>query len=108
MADDFFLDETAYDAIMTDLQSTGQKIGESYQLLTDVLLEYDGAWGGDDIGKAFEKKYLGDSDDSGARGDLKAFDGVEDNIKEVADIGKKNAKTFAGLDHDTAQRLDLQ
>lgn len=108
MADEFFLDEAAYDGIMTELQGVGRKIGSSYQGLADVLLEYDGAWGGDDIGKAFANKYLGMTPDSGARGDVVALGGVEDNLVKSADIGMKNAANFASVDHDTAKEMDLQ
>lgn len=108
MADEFYLDEAAYTGIMTELQGVGHKIGSSYQLLADVLLEYDGAWGGDDIGKAFANKYLGAGPDEGARADVVALAGVEDNLDKSADIAKKNARNFASVDEDTAREMDLQ
>ncbi|MFE0022038.1 hypothetical protein [Amycolatopsis sp. NPDC059021] len=105
MADDFFLDESVYDGVMTDLQNVGHKIGASHKALSDVLLEYDGAWGNDDIGKAFAQKYFGE-DGNGARADLVALGGVEDNLVESGDVGKKNARLFASVDNDTAVKID--
>ncbi|GAA4531754.1 hypothetical protein [Amycolatopsis samaneae] len=108
MADEFYLDEAAYDGIMTDLQSIGHGIGSSFQTLADVLLEHDGAWGTDDIGKAFAKKYLGEGPDDGARADVVALGGVEENLDKSAEIGKKNARNFASVDRETAKKMDLQ
>ncbi|MFD9888105.1 hypothetical protein ACFWY9_02095 [Amycolatopsis sp. NPDC059027] len=108
MADEFYLDEAAYDGIMTDLQNIGHRIGTSYKGLADVLLEFDGAWGSDDIGKAFEKKYLGEGPNDGARADVVALGGVEDNLDKSGDVGKKNARNFASVDRDTAKKMDLQ
>jgi hypothetical protein len=108
MADEFYLDESAYDAIMTDLQNVGHEIGGDFKRLSDVLVQYDGAWGNDDIGKAFAMKYLGEKDKGGALSDIPALAGVEENLVDSGDIGKKNARNFSEVDKETAEKMDLQ
>ncbi|MDT8912077.1 hypothetical protein [Amycolatopsis sp. PS_44_ISF1] len=103
MADDFYLDEGAYDGIMDDLKTVGTAYGDGFRKLTAVLDQYDGAWGGDDIGKAFAEKYI---EEGHVNDHVNNYGQGEEGLVESAKNGKESAKTLAELDYENAKDLD--
>jgi hypothetical protein len=103
MADEFYLDPAEFRVVSRNLRDAGADLKAAQQRLSDVLEQYTGAWGSDEIGKAFEKNYY-ENAEKVRIGSGKAAGGI---IK-TADGAQKSADTLASLDEESARRLDAK
>jgi hypothetical protein len=101
MADKFYLDEDAFDDFARDLREIGKEFDLGQRELAQTLNMYTGAWGNDEIGKAFEKNYWENAE--------KVREGTEDAGEGVVDTArqsKKFAHYLDSLDEETARKMD--
>lgn len=101
MADNFFLDGTEFEGVTDDLRSTGSDLKADQLLLSNTLVRYNGCWGDDEIGKAFEKNYWGNAEEI-RLGTATAGDG----IIGTADGAKQSAENLLSVDEATAKWMD--
>ncbi|MEV0679407.1 hypothetical protein AB0I60_23075 [Actinosynnema sp. NPDC050436] len=103
MADDFYLDPEGFRAFTRELRDVGEDLGEAQRQLSEVLLQYRGAWGKDQIGKAFQQKYLQPADQL-EEGSGRAARGLVQSAGDAQGL----ANDLAGLDEDAARWMDSQ
>ncbi|MFC5291147.1 hypothetical protein ACFPM7_29200 [Actinokineospora guangxiensis] len=103
MAKDFYLDGQEFGVVTGDLRRTGSNLGDDQARLTTTLSQYTGCWGDDEIGKAFETNYWGNSEKV-RLGSGTAAEG----IVNTADSAKKTGEVLTSVDEETARRLDLE
>ena len=103
MPDEFYLDPAEFRVVSRDLLDAGTDLEAAQRRLSDVLDHYSGAWGSDDIGKAFETNYYENSEK------VRIGSGkVAGGIIKTARGAQKSADTLASLDEESAKRLDAQ
>lgn len=103
MPDDFYLDPAEFRVVSRDLRDAGRDLEAAQRRLSDVLDQYTGAWGSDDIGKAFEKNYY-ENAEKVRIGSGKAAGGIIDTARN----SQKSADNLASLDEESARRLDAK
>jgi hypothetical protein len=103
MAENFYLDEPAFEGVADNILVSGTNLGTAYGKLNDVLLATQGCWGDDDIGKAFEKNYWENAEEVRV-GMANAGEGLVETSKNV----RKKAEVLADLDERNAKWLDSQ
>jgi hypothetical protein len=103
MADNFYLDEPAFDGVTDDMLVTGSNLTTAHGKLNRVLLATQGCWGDDDIGKAFEGKYW-----ENAEKVRTGMDGAGEGIVETSKSARKTARDLSSVDEQTAKWLDSQ
>lgn len=103
MADEFFLDESQFRGVTSDIRSTGSKLQAAHRTLNDTLGQFQGCWGDDDIGKAFEGNYWANAE--------KVRIGLAEagpGLVTTGDNVQKKADQLADVDDETADWLDKQ
>jgi len=103
MADDFYLDEPAFEGVTDGMLVTGNNLTTAYTDLDGVLLATQGCWGDDEIGKAFEGNYW-----ENAEKVRTGMDGAGDGIVETSRSARLTARDLASVDEQTAKWLDSQ
>lgn len=103
MADEFYLDPDRFRAVSRDLREVGTDLNAAQRRLSGILDQYTGAWGSDDIGKAFEGNYY-ENAEKVRIGSGKAARG----IIATAGNAQKSANNLASLDEESAKRLDAK
>jgi hypothetical protein len=103
MADNFYLDEPAFEGVTDSMLVTGTNLGTDYDNLNGVLLATQGCWGDDEIGKAFEGNYWEDAEDIRVKL-APAGEGLVTSAKGV----RGKARDLASLDEENARWLDSQ
>jgi hypothetical protein len=103
MADDFYLDEPAFEGVTDNILVTGTNLNTAYGKLNGVLLSTQGCWGDDDIGKAFEGNYW-----ENAEKVRTGMDGAGDGIVETSKNARKSAQYLSTLDEENARYIDSQ
>lgn len=103
MADEFYLDPERFRVVSRDLHDVGTDLKAAQRRLSGILDQYTGAWGSDDIGKAFEKNYY-ENAEKVRTGSGKAAHG----IVETAGNAQKSANNLASLDEESAKKLDAK
>jgi len=103
MADDFYLDPDGFRGVSCDLRQTGTDLKAAQQRLSDILGQYTGAWGSDDIGKAFEKNYYPNAEKV-RTGAGTGADGIVDSAGDA----QKSADNLASVVEDSAKQLDAR
>jgi hypothetical protein len=103
MADEFFLDEDEHREFTKSLENIGLGLISDHQTLSDKLAPYQGAWGTDEIGKAFEGNYLVNAEDL-----MAATKGAGEALVETAKYSQESADYLASVDDETARWIDSQ
>jgi len=103
MADKFYLDPDEFREVSRDLREAGTDLKAAQRRLSRILDQYTGAWGSDDIGKAFETNYY-ENAEKVRIGAGKAGDAIVD----TAGSAQKAANNLASLDEESARKLDAQ
>lgn len=103
MADDFYLDESAFEGVTDSLVTTGMNLDDAVKELNDVLLATEGCWGDDEIGKAFASNYWAIAEQVRT-----GMEGAGTGIVETARTMRKSAADLASVDEQTAKSLDSQ
>lgn len=101
MAEEFYLDPDLYRQATRQLEEAGKKLEAAQKRLAGTLDQYEGCWGDDEIGKAFQKGYYDNAE--------KLVDGLgkaATGLVESASVARQNAEDFMKLDQDEAQRID--
>lgn len=101
MADDFFLDPVELQDLTNKLEATGVALGDAQRTLSSRLDKHKGAWGRDDIGKAFEKGYYDNAEDIRV-GAGNAASGISDTAHNIAESGA----AFQSVDEESAAWMD--
>ena len=101
MAEKFHLDNHLMRHVTTRLADIGGDFAASSKKLTRTLDQYEGCWGEDDIGKAFDKQY---SDNAGKLLDIHKQDGKY--LTEAAENAGKSADNVDKVDTKTARKID--
>ncbi|MFL6119321.1 hypothetical protein [Actinophytocola sp.] len=103
MAENFYLDEPAFEGVTDDLLVTGTNFKTAHTKLNGVLTAYQGCWGDDEIGMAFQNNYWENAE--------KVREGTEnggEGLIETARTSRKSAEYLSSVDEQTAQYLDSQ
>ncbi|ONI87847.1 hypothetical protein ALI144C_07850 [Actinosynnema sp. ALI-1.44] len=101
MADEFFLDPNGFQRFTNGLDDAGTDLGNAYRKLSDVLTQFKGCWGDDEIGKGFQKNYYKDAED------LREGAGkLSKGLVETAANASQKGKSMAELDEESARILD--
>jgi hypothetical protein len=103
MAENFFLDEPAFEGVTDGMVVAGTNLNTAYVALDGVLTATQGCWGDDDIGKAFEKNYWENAEE--------VWTGMEtagEGINGTAQGARRKARDLASLDERNAKWLDSQ
>lgn len=101
MADNFYLDPEGMSRATGKLRDLGNRLEGSFKKLEGVLDQHDGCWGGDDIGKAFEKNYVPAATEA-----RKGAGDAAHAIVQTSDDADKSSKVFQSVDEKEAQRID--
>jgi hypothetical protein len=103
MADEFYLDPDKFRVVSRDLGQAGTDLKAAQQRLSGILVQYTGAWGSDDIGKAFETNYYANAE-MVRTGAGTAGDGIVDSARSA----QQSADNLASVDEESAKKLDAQ
>ncbi|MCG8916456.1 ESX-1 secretion-associated protein [Actinokineospora sp. PR83] len=101
MAEEFRLDPDGVAAGTKRLKTAGGRLNTAVTALNVVLDDHDGCWGTDDIGKAFEQKYVQPATDVRKYG-ADAGTGIVTTGENLDSA----STTFQSVDHEHASRID--
>ncbi|KZB88403.1 WXG100 family type VII secretion target [Amycolatopsis regifaucium] len=111
MADEFRLDPSGMQDMLSRLRSDNAEFSDAVTRLNQTLDRYHGCWGEDKAGKKFAEGYVDNANDvRTGLGDLskgvgELADGVATTVGDFRDLDEANAKTF---DHQLAEALQQQ
>jgi uncharacterized protein YukE len=101
MADKLFIDLEGMRAATQQLTHLAADLKTAQQKLSDVLGQYDGAWGTDEPGQAFEKNYYQKAEE-----DRKGLGEAAEGMSASSDNMQKSAEFMESLDSSAAQAFD--
>ncbi|SEF38522.1 hypothetical protein SAMN05421837_1262 [Amycolatopsis pretoriensis] len=103
MADKLFIDPEGMRSATQQLTNLAADLKAAQGKLSDVLAQYEGAWGTDEPGEAFEKNYY-----QKAEKDRKGLGNAAEGMAASARNMQKSAEFMEGLDSSAAQAFDEQ
>jgi hypothetical protein len=101
MADKFFIDQSGVKSVTQELGHLAADLKTAQRKLSDVLAQYEGAWGTDEVGEAFEKNYYQKAEE-----DRKGLGEAAEGMAASAESIQKAADNFVGLDEAAAKKYD--
>ncbi|WP_370942281.1 WXG100 family type VII secretion target [Amycolatopsis sp. cg5] len=101
MTENFYLDPAEVAQATGRIKAANDDLSSAFEVLESVLLEHDGCWGHDDVGKTFEQKYVKPATEART-----AIGNSIENTGGTASNLEQASSEFQGLDQESAARLD--
>ena len=101
MAENFYLDPDGVALAADVLKQISENLDVAYKDFESTLVSFAGCWGDDDFGNSFATNYV--------PGETKALDNmamVASSLETSEENIRISAKHFAGVDDETAEKID--